>query len=98
MHTSFLTRFDESESLHRVTSGGGFDGGCGFRGWRVWRPAVGKRGALLHEALVERSSPRIRRLAGNPAREVPFHRVLRTPEASCADMAAWVGSPPARLS
>ena len=46
---------------------------------------------MLHEALVERSSPRIRRLAGNRAREVRFHRFLRNPKVSAAEMAACVG-------
>jgi hypothetical protein len=46
---------------------------------------------LLHEALVERSSPRVRRLAGNRAREVRFHRFLRNPKVSVAEMAACAG-------
>jgi hypothetical protein len=58
----------------------------------VWRPAAAKRGALLHQALVERPCPYIRRLAGGRARQVQFKRFLDneavTPEEMSAAAAA----------
>jgi hypothetical protein len=47
---------------------------------------------LLHAALVERSCPRIRRLAGSRAREVQFHRFLRNRKVTVEEMAASAGA------
>jgi hypothetical protein len=66
--------------------------GTGFRPGAVWRPSPAKRGALLHQALVEEASPRIRRLAGSRRREVQFHRFLRNGRVNVEEMAATVGA------
>jgi hypothetical protein len=65
--------------------------GHGFRTGAVWRPPPGKRGALLHQALVEEASPSIRRLAGSRRREVQFHRFLRNGRVNVEEMAATAG-------
>jgi len=46
----------------------------------------------LHAALVRRPCPRIRRLAGNRAREVRFTRFLRNKKVSVAEMASHAAS------
>lgn len=46
----------------------------------------------MHEALVRRPCPRIRRLAGNRAREVRFTRFLRNKKVSVAKMASHAAS------
>ena len=60
-------------------------------GWRIWRLSAGKRRALFHRSLVERSCPSIRRVAGTRAREVQFHRFLRNPKVNVAEMAVRAG-------
>lgn len=91
MHTSLLTGVAKADSLMEEIRPGGEYGG-GFRAGAVWRPPPGKRGALLHRALVEGASPSIRRLAGSRRREVQFHRFLRNERVSVAEMAATVGA------
>ena len=51
-----------------------------------------KVGRDFHEALVERASPRIRRLARGRAQEVQFHRMLRNLKVGAAEMAASAGA------
>lgn len=51
-----------------------------------------KVGRDFHEALVERASPRIRRLARGRAQEVQFHRMLRNSKVDAAEMAASAGA------
>jgi Transposase DDE domain len=70
----------------------GGDCGDSFRAGAVWRPSPGKRGALLHRALVEEASPSIRRLAGRRSREVQFHRFLRNERVNVKEMAASVAA------
>lgn len=55
----------------------------------VWRPSPGKRGVLLHAALVDRPCPCIRRLGGERKREIQFTRFLRNPSVTPAEMAAF---------
>src|SRR5258708_27827484 len=62
--------------------------GCGVRAWRVRRRPAGKRGALLHAALVARPGSCIRRLAGTRAREIQFTRFLRNGSVTASEMAA----------
>src|SRR6266403_680200 len=62
-------------------------------GGRIWtgavrRPPPGKRGAILHEALVARPCPCVRRLAGTRAREIQFTRFLRNGSVTAAETAA----------
>jgi hypothetical protein len=54
----------------------------------IWRSPPRKRGALLHEALVRRPCSRIRRLAGNRAREMQFTRFLRNERVGVEEMAS----------
>src|SRR5713101_9148390 len=54
----------------------------------VWRPPPGKRGAILHAALVARPCSCVRRLAGTRAREIRFTRFLRNGSVTAAEMAA----------
>ena len=63
-------------------------GGQGDGMWAgaVRRPPPGKRGAALHQALVERPCSHIRRLAGSRAQEVRFTRFLRNPGVSAGEM------------
>ncbi len=64
---------------------GGFDGDRIWAG-AVWRPPPGKRGALLHQALCERRTACILRLAGCRKREVQFSRFLRNPSVTPREM------------
>src|ERR1700731_635220 len=54
----------------------------------IWRSSPGKRGALLHAALVRRPGHCIRRLAGSRAQEVRFTRFLRNEKVGVAEMAS----------
>lgn len=54
----------------------------------IWRSPPRKRGALLHAALVRRPCSRIRRLAGNRAREMQFTRFLRNERVGVEEMAS----------
>ena len=58
----------------------------------IWRSSPGKRGAILHAALVHRPGPCIRRLAGNRSDEVRFTRFLRNDRVSVAEMASHAAS------
>ena len=58
----------------------------------IWRSSPGKRGAILHEALVRRPCCCIRRVAGDRAREVRFTRFLRNDRVSVAEMASHAAS------
>jgi len=66
---------------------GGSDGDWIWTG-AIWRSSPGKRGASLHEALVRRPCPCIRRLAGSRAQEVRFTRFLRNDRVGVAEMAS----------
>ena len=68
---------------------GGWDGE--FCGWQVWRLAAGKRGALLHEAMVRHPGASFRRIAENRARRVQFGRFLRNSKVTVAEMARTAG-------
>src|SRR5258708_30245135 len=52
------------------------------------RPRGGKRGAVLHAALVARPGSCIRRLAGTRAREIQFTRFLRNGSVTATAMVA----------
>src|SRR5260370_27394772 len=54
----------------------------------VRRPPPGKRGAILHAALVARPCSCVRRLAGTRAREIQFTRFLRNASVTATEMAA----------
>lgn len=76
---------------------GGSDVWDGIRAGSVWRRAAGKRGANLHDALVNRPGSCIRQLAQRSrAREVQFTRFLRneavTPEEIAAHAAEHAAS------
>src|ERR1700730_6577160 len=58
----------------------------------IWRSSPGKRGALLHAALVRRPGHCIRRLAGSRAQEVRFTRFLRNEKVGVAEMASHAAS------
>src|SRR5260370_20275351 len=53
----------------------------------VRRPPPGKRGAILHAALVARPCSCVRRLAGTPAREIRFQRFLRNRSVAATQVA-----------
>src|ERR1035437_7938840 len=76
--THLLPKVRGADSVDRLLILGGVDG---VRIWTgtVWRPPPGKRGAVLHAALVEKPSCCIRRLGGRRSREVQFTRFLRNP-------------------
>lgn len=74
-----------------MIAGGGWDGGGIWTG-AVWRPAPGKRGVLLHAALVARPGSCIRRLGGTRAREIRFTRFLRNGAVTAAEMARHAGA------
>src|SRR5437867_6898794 len=80
IHTSELpgTCKADSVGVPLLIRGGGhvWDG---IRAGAVRRPPAGKRGAVLHAALVGRPGPCNRRLAGTWAREIRFTRFLRNP-------------------
>lgn len=63
----------------------------GFWAGAVWRPPPGKRGALLHQALVARPGSCIRRLGGTRSREIRFTRLLRNGSVTVGEMAAYAG-------
>jgi hypothetical protein len=64
------------------------DGRDGIWAGAVRRPPPGKRGAILHAALVARPGPCIRRLAETRAREIQFTRFLRNGSVTATEMAA----------
>src|ERR1051326_3010851 len=57
----------------------------------VWGPPPGKRGALLHAALVARPGSCIRRLGGTRAREIRFSRFLRHASVTAEAMSRHAG-------
>jgi Transposase DDE domain len=63
------------------------ENGSRIRTGAVWRPPPGKRGALLHAAMVGRPGSCIRRLGGTRAREMQFTRFLRNGAVNAAEMA-----------
>lgn len=58
----------------------------------VWRPPPGKRGALLHAALVDRPGCCVRRLGGERKREIQFTRFLRNRSVTAGEMAAFAAA------
>jgi hypothetical protein len=58
----------------------------------VRRPPPGKRGAILHAALVTRPGSCVRRLAETRAREIQFTRFLRNASVTATEMAAHAGA------
>lgn len=58
--------------------------------WPVWPSLAGKRGALSHGALVAKQCSSIRRLGASRRNEMRFHRLLRNPGVTAAEMAQAV--------
>src|SRR5204863_4942477 len=89
IHTSELpgTCKADSVGVPLLICGGGhvWDG---IRAGAVRRPPAGKRGAVLHAALVSRPGSCIRRLAGTRAREIQFTRFLRNGSVTASEMVA----------
>ena len=56
---------------------GAVDAGDWLRSGAVWRPSPGKRGAFLHQALVDQPGPQVRRLGETRAGEMRITRWLR---------------------
>jgi Transposase DDE domain len=77
--------------VDQVTVHGGVDDGEDVWVGTVRRPPPGKRGALLHAALVGRPCACIRRLGGQRKREMQFTRFLRNRSVTAAEMTAFAG-------